>query len=192
MLSMGRSLRIGIALLSCALAASACTKVQARTPAPLPTPAEPPPLATPEPPSRLKVPVPVDPPPPGGSVTDKPAAAGANRAKPATPPPASSTAPPVTPPATPPETVTPVIQAGADVEKSARERLDRAVSDLKRVQKSSLPADAREQFDSAERFVRMARDAMTLKNFVYAAYCADKAATLASLLVKERGRAPLV
>ena len=79
-----------------------------------------------------------------------------------------------------------MIQAGADVEKNARERLNRAEADLKLVQPRSLPADAREQYDSAERFVRMAHDAIRVKNFVYALYCADKAATLASLLVKER------
>lgn len=83
------------------------------------------------------------------------------------------------------------MQAGAEVERQATERLKRAEDDLKRVQKASLPADARDQFDTAQRFVRMAQDAMRGKNFVYAFYCADKAATLASLLVKEGGRAPL-
>ena len=65
-----------------------------------------------------------------------------------------------------------------------------ARADLKRVQRASLSADAKEQFDSAERFARMAEDALRTKNFVYAFYCADKAATLASLLVKAGGRVP--
>ena len=34
----------------------------------------------------------------------------------------------------------------------------------------------------------MARDAIRAKNFLYAAYCADKAATLAALLVKKADR----
>jgi len=65
-----------------------------------------------------------------------------------------------------------------------------AQADLKRVQKALLSADAKEQYESAERFVRMAEDALRTKNFVYAFYCADKAATLASLLVKAGGRVP--
>ena len=53
-----------------------------------------------------------------------------------------------------------------------------------KVKKDALPRSAREQFDSAERFIKMARSALGVKNFVYAYYCADKAATLAELLVK--------
>jgi len=83
------------------------------------------------------------------------------------------------------------MQAGVEVEQRATARLKKAEDDLKRVQKTSLPADARDQFESAERFVRMAQEAIKAKNFVYALYCADKAATLASLLVKEGGRVPL-
>ncbi|HVQ41848.1 MAG TPA: hypothetical protein VMS54_06570 [Vicinamibacterales bacterium] len=54
-----------------------------------------------------------------------------------------------------------------------------------------MSVDAREQYDSAKRFVRMAEDKLREKNFVYAEYCADKAATLASLLVKAGGRVPI-
>ena len=72
----------------------------------------------------------------------------------------------------------------AELETRARERLDRAEKDLARVTRSALGADARDQYDSAVRFIRMAKDAIAAKNFVYAASCADKAATLAALLVK--------
>jgi hypothetical protein len=54
-----------------------------------------------------------------------------------------------------------------------------------------LSADAREQYDSAQRFVHLAEAKLLEKNFVYADYCADKAATLASLLVKAGGRLPI-
>ena len=189
MLFASRSVNVVAALVFCAVAAPACTKVQARTPAA--EPVDPPTLATPEPPSRLKLPVSVDPPASAGSTTEK-TSAPPNRGKPpvAAPPAGSSTTPP---PATPPEPVTsPVIQAGPDVEQKARERLRQAQNDLKRVQRASLSLDAREQYDSAQRFVRMTDDALRAKNFVYAQYCADKAATLASLLVKEGGRVPQV
>ncbi len=85
------------------------------------------------------------------------------------------------------ETPTPVLQTAtslAELEARARERLDRAEKDLALVSRGALGPDARDQYDSAARFIRMAKEAITAKNFVYAAYCADKAATLASLLVK--------
>jgi hypothetical protein len=94
---------------------------------------------------------------------------------------------------TPPDPVTsPVIQAGPKVEQQARARLKQALDDLKKVQRTSLPTDAREQYDSAERFARMAEAAILARNFVYASYCADKAATLAALLVKAGGSVPHV
>jgi hypothetical protein len=183
-----RSVKVAAALAFCAIAAPACSKVQARTPAA--APAEPPPLTTPEPPSRLKLPVSVDPPPSTGSTTEKPATP-ANSGKPPAPPAAGSSTPPAT--TTPPERpASPVIQAGAAVEQRARDRLLRAKNDLGRVQRASLSVDAREQYDSAQRFVKMAEDKLREKNFVYAEYCADKAATLASLLVKAGGRVPIV
>jgi len=182
-----RGVSIAAALVFCAIAAPACSKVQARTPAVAPP--EPPPLTTPEPPSRLKVPVPIEPPPSAGATTDKPSVP-ASRGKPpaATPPGGGSSTPPVAAPPDPP--ASPVIQAGPDVEQKARERLKVAQADLKRVQPATLSADAKEQYASAQRFARMAEDALRTKNFVYAGYCADKAATLAALLVKAGGRVP--
>jgi hypothetical protein len=181
----GRRVTVAAALVLCAIAAPACSKLQARTPAAAPP--EPPPLSTPEPPSRLKLPVSVDPPASTGSTTEKPSVPAARGKPPATPPPAGGASTP--PDANPPEPpVSPVIQAGPNVEQKARDRLKVAQSDLKRVQRASLSADAKEQYDSAQRFARMAEDALRAKNFVYAGYCADKAATLASLLVKAGGR----
>ena len=84
-----------------------------------------------------------------------------------------------------------VAEAPAHAVVIGRARLKQARDDLKRVQRSLLSADAKEQYDSAERFARMADAAISAKNFVYAGYCADKAATLASLLVKAGGRVPI-
>jgi hypothetical protein len=72
----------------------------------------------------------------------------------------------------------------AALEARATADLGRAERDLARVSRQTLKPDARDQYDSAARFIRMAKDALSTRNVVYAAYCADKAATLATLLVK--------
>lgn len=184
MLSARRRVNLFVALILCVAAAAACSKGHARTPAAVP--ADPPTLRTPEPPSRQPVPVSVEPPAASGTATEKPAPP-ASRGKP------SATTTTTPPPVTPPDPVTsPVIQAGPKVEQQARARLKQALDDLKKVQRTSLPTDAREQYDSAERFARMAEAAILARNFVYASYCADKAATLAALLVKAGGSVPHV
>ena len=167
-----------ILLVGLALAAgSACARAQARTPAAIPV------LDTPAPPPRLVIPVAVEPPPaPPPATPERPPAAAPARPR-ETPP---RTTPPPTPPVT--ETVPPpvlqTVPSLAELEARAKDRLDRAEKDLARVSRASLGRDARDQYDSAARFIRMAKDAMGAKNFVYAAYCADKAAALAGLLVK--------
>jgi hypothetical protein len=164
---------VGIVVVSLGLGAAGCRKVEAKVPAAPVAMA----LETPEPPSRLVIPVSAEPPP----APDKPAPTSPTR-----PP----TRPPVTggPPNPPPDpTPPPVLKTGsslAELEARATERLDRAQRDIARVSPGSLTPNARDQYDSAMRFIRMAKDAILTKNFVYAAYCADKAATLAGLLVK--------
>lgn len=162
---------------------AACLKADAKTPASR--------LAVPDPPSRLAIPVPVEaaepplvPPTTSSASTEKPATASVPppkptpTSKPTTTGGAGSDSPP---PATG-QVLFPV--GGADVEARARERLDRAEKDLRRVNRASLSNDAREQWDSADRFIRMAKDAVTSRNFPFALSCADKAATLAALLLK--------
>ena len=169
----------GLAL--CAAASGACgQKVQAKTPE------RPVALATPEPPGRTLIPVSIDPAPtPVPVETPLPAApprppAGRGAPPPVTPP--APTTPPPDPPSAPP-----VLQTGSsleELEKGARARLDWAESNLNKLTRGSLSKDAQAQYDSAESFIRLARNAMTAKNFIYAHFCADKAATLAGLLVK--------
>ena len=169
-----------VLVLGLVVSSGACTKLRARTPEP-----PPPSLTTPDPPSRLVIPIPVEPPePPPASTTDKPAPVTTGR------PTGNRVTPPATPPTAPPVETTPppVLQTGgssAELEARTRERLDRAQKDLGRVSRDGLGNNARDQYDSALRFIRMAKDAMTARNFPYAHYCADKAATLASQLVKE-------
>ena len=166
-----------IALLAvlCA-AAAACGKVQAKTPGANPA------LAMPEPPGRAVLPVSVDPPASTPVVAEKPA--------PAAPPARPSTARPTpTPAASPtptpsPDPNPPVLQPSPELESRARAQLDRATTDLLRVTRASLGRDAQDQYDSAERYIKMASDAITIKNFVHASFCADKASTLLGLLIK--------
>jgi hypothetical protein len=171
-----------LASVACALAAAAalsgCGKAEARMPAPAP------PLDMPAPPARVIIPVTVvvpEPPPP--PVVEDPAA------RPARPPAAPPARPPerTSPPAgTPPETP-PVLQPTTNIaalEQQARDLLDAAKKDLGRVNRRALGPDAREQFDTAERFIRMADAALAARNVVYAHQLAQNAAALAGLLVK--------
>lgn len=167
--------RVALLLVLCA-AATACGKAQAKTPGPAPA------LAVPEPPTRVVFPVTVDA-PPTPPAADKPA--GSTTTRPATNKPAPTPTPSPTPvPTTEPP---PVLQTSAslqELETKAVEKLAQATKDLGRVKRDALPKNAQDQFDSAERYISMARDAMKLKNFVYATFCAEKASTLAGLLIK--------
>jgi hypothetical protein len=61
-----------------------------------------------------------------------------------------------------------------------RDVLGRASSTLQRIDRSRLSADARAQFETAQRFIDQSKDALEARNFMFAAYLADKAATLAT------------
>ena len=162
------------------LALSGCTKVQAKTPGPAPTP-----LAVPDPPLRLQFPVDVEPPPPPPPATERPAtpATPPNRPKP-TPAPTPTPAPPAS--SAGETTAPPVVQTSdqAQNETRARDHLRSAETNLSKVQSKPLGRAAQDQYDSAQKFVRMAKEALTARNYVFAVYCAEKAATLAALLVK--------
>ena len=69
-------------------------------------------------------------------------------------------------------------------ETRAREHLKNAEANLLKVQPKSLGPAAQDQYESAQKFVRMAKEALNARNYVYAVSCAEKAATLAALLVK--------
>ncbi len=77
------------------------------------------------------------------------------------------------------------VQSGDDVtvERRIREVLTQASGDLNRVDYGALGADAKAQYDTAKRFIQQANDALKTKNFVFAANLADKAATLAAVLL---------
>ena len=88
---------------------------------------------------------------------------------------------PPKPPVTTTLQTTPATAEG-DVERAIRASLDHASADLNRVDYRRLNADAKNQYDTAKRFVRQADDAIRAKNLVFAKSIAEKAATIAAQL----------
>ena len=65
-----------------------------------------------------------------------------------------------------------------------RDLLGRAARDLSRVNAGSLNSDGRAQYDQASRFIQQAEDALKSRNIVFAGKLADKAVTMAAVLVR--------
>ena len=84
---------------------------------------------------------------------------------------------------TPPPTLqTTPTQQESEAERRIRLLLAQATADLNRINVQGLNADARQQFDTARRFVAQAEDAIRARNLVFATNLADKAAALAAQL----------
>jgi hypothetical protein len=101
-------------------------------------------------------------------------------------PPRAETPPPEVRPTEEPHTpttlqTTPATAEGV-VERTVRTTLTRATNDLNRIDYRGLNADARQQYDTAKRFIRQAEDAVKTKNLVYAKNLADKAVVIAAQL----------
>jgi hypothetical protein len=71
----------------------------------------------------------------------------------------------------------------ARIEQNIRVQLQRANSDLGRIDTRVLGADARIQYDTAKRFIILADQAIRDRNLVYAQTLADKARVIASVLL---------
>jgi hypothetical protein len=67
---------------------------------------------------------------------------------------------------------------------SIRNLLGRAGKDLSRVNYASLTQDGKTQYDTARRFMEQAEEALRNGNLVFAGKLADKAATMAAVLVR--------
>jgi hypothetical protein len=173
--------------------AAACTHAQAKA---IP---EMPPLEMPAPPPRDVQPTEFDAPPPVTLVTE-PARNPPSRLRPTAPPARPEPPKPDPPkPADPPQAVEPPKPADepikplttlqttpttveGEVERAIRASLQRATTDLNRIDYRALNADARTQYDTAKRFVRQADDAIRTKNLVFAKTVAEKAAVIAAQL----------
>ena len=98
-------------------------------------------------------------------------------------PPAEQPVESVARPPAPSLTITP--SAGAEQTTAAiREIMSRAERDLGRVNVGALNADGRTQYDTARRFLQQADGALKVRNIVFAGKLADKAATMAAILVR--------
>jgi hypothetical protein len=81
-------------------------------------------------------------------------------------------------------TLKPAPGVAAQTENSIRSLLERATRNLQRVNYAALNADGRAQFDTARRFMQQADEALKAGNLAFASKLADKAATMASVLVR--------
>jgi hypothetical protein len=173
-----------IVLLTVSLGACAA-KAQVRTEVPLPLldPPAPPPRVVavyPEPEPIVVVPAaepatPARPPvrPPRPEQKPEPTATASD--------PVETVARPVSGPSL---TLTPTPGSEAQTVTAIRDLLGRATRDLSRVNVSSLNSDGRAQYDTARRFIQQAEDALNKRNIVFAGKLADKAATMAAVLVR--------
>jgi hypothetical protein len=117
---------------------------------------------------------PVRPParPPRPEQRPEPAATTPEPAEPARPSPA------------PALTLTPSPGSEAQTLTAIRDLLARAARDLSRVNAASLNGDGRAQYDQARRFIQQSEEALKARNIVFAGKLADKAATMAAVLVR--------
>ena len=192
---MKRSLPALLLFCLSALPLTGCAHAQAKTASDLPA------LAMPAPPPRDVEPSDVDAPPPVTPPPAEPALTPPARPRPAPPAarpeqprqePAKQEPGKIDPPAEPvkpdeaakaPATLqTTPATAENEVERGIRSSLQRATSDLNRVDYRALNADAKNQYDTAKRFVRQADAAIRTKNLVFAKNLAEKAATIAAQL----------
>jgi hypothetical protein len=106
-----------------------------------------------------------------------------SKPEPNTPDPAPAPEPPK--PAPPPSlTLTPTPGSEATTVVAIRNLMSQAARDLARVNTASLNADLRAQYETARRFLQQADDALKARNVVFAGKLADKAATMAAVLIR--------
>ena len=168
------------------VAGAACTKARANTEIVMPE------LVPPPPPPRIVEtfavePVPTIEPSPVESALLTPPARIPARAPVKSEPPKVDEPPvlPERPPSSPPAlTMKLGASEQAQTEASIRGLLDRAQRDLQRVNYAALNADGRAQFDTARGFMQQAQEALKAANLAFAGKLADKAATMAAILVR--------
>ena len=174
----------GAALLLLAVGAAACGKVEAKAPPPMPM------LDMPTPPGRLIVPatIPDPTPDPTPAVTPLPV-------RPTPSPPSARPERPASPTPTPSPEASPtpgmVLQTTGNAQELVQRtesQLTAAEHDLDRVNYKNLNPDARLQYDTARQYIGQARNAIRLKNYVFASQLAEKASVLAGLLVKSQAK----
>ena len=181
-----------VVALVCGLAAaglgSACATAKAAVATPLPT------MVPPDVPPRVIAEYLPDPPLPAEPVSaeavtpsprlPRPPRRDVPRTEPASEEPQGPPVPPAAAPAPQPALALQSTGAGARADQSVRTLLAQAARDLGRVDYQALDADGRAQYDTARRFMQQADDALKGRNVMFAGKLADKAATMAAVLVR--------
>ena len=180
-----------VVALVCGLAAaglgSGCATAKAAAPVPLPT------LMPPDVPPRVIAEYLPDPPLPAEPVAAEAVAPPPRSPSPprrdvprTDPPPDEPQGPAAAPPAPAPQPALALQSTGtgARADQSVRTLLARAARDLARVNYQALDTDGRAQYDTARRFMQQAEDALKGRNVIFAGKLADKAATMAAVLVR--------
>mgnify|MGYP003577383526 CR=1 FL=1 len=175
---------LAIVLLTASLSACAA-KAQVLTETPMPS------LDPPPPPPRVVAAYAPEPEPVAVTPAVEPAIPARPPSRPSrpaqTPEPAANTtetAESAARPAPPSLTLTPTPGSESQTAAAIRDLLERAKRDLSRVNSASLNNDGRAQYDTARRFIQQAEEALKARNIVYAGKLADKAATMAAVLVR--------
>ncbi len=172
--------------LAAACALAGCAKAQAVAAPTMPA------LAPPEVPPRVVAEYQPDPPLPSAPVSPEAVTAPPRPPRPPrrdTPRPEVPTdelqGPPVAAPAAPaPALALQMPGASAKADQSVRALLAQAARDLGRVDYQALDTDGRAQYETARRFMQQADDALKARNVMFAGKLADKAATMASVLLR--------
>jgi hypothetical protein len=184
--SMGLRMVAIVGGLAAAVLATGCATARASAPAPLPL------LTPPDAPPRVVAEYLPDPPLPAEPVAaeavtpvarpTRPARREPVRTDPAAEPPGPASVP--VPAAPQPALTMQNAGANARADQSVRSLLGQASRDLERVVYQTLDADGRAQYDTARRFMQQADEALRARNVVFAGKLADKAAAMASVLVR--------
>jgi len=180
------TMRVALIVMMTALLGACAVKAQVRAEAPMPV------LDPPPPPPRVIAvyepepePIAITPPVEAAAPARPPARAPRPEQKPE---PASTVPEPVEsvvrPASGPSLTLTPTPGSETQTANAIRALIDRATRDLSRVNVGSLNNDGRAQYDTARRFIQQAEEALKARNVVFAGKLADKAATMAAVLVK--------
>ncbi|HEX6322855.1 MAG TPA: hypothetical protein VFZ36_03945 [Vicinamibacterales bacterium] len=168
-----------IALLTLALAG--CAKARAEMPAPvaLEVPPVPPRVIVPDIEEVALSPETAD---PARAAAPRPDAPPKPPEKPADPPKTGTQEPPKV--EEPPRVRQPAMASNEEADRAVRAIMARAQSLLGGVDYRALSAAARQQYDTARRFITQADNALKIRNYVFARNLADKAETLARQLGK--------
>lgn len=164
------------------LALAGCTSARAEAPLVLQ------PLDVPPVPARVIVPEIDEAEPPSSEGEATPASTRPSQPRPAEPAkPADKPETPAPAPSTPaeaPRVRTPQTANDEQAERQVRSVIGRAQGTLQNVDYRALSAAARQQYDTARRFITQAENALRIRNYVFARNLADKAETLARQLGK--------